>query len=175
MIVQRSQLAKFLPDNETIRMFEELMRTAERADRNAGDIRTIVSDVAAVDTTLVGSGLSLPVAAGGLYRFEFFGAYTVASTAVGSRWVINGPATFMMAYSSSNSLTTTSRTVNELAAYNLPASANASSANTAGNTVRIDGIIRPSAAGDLVMSFASGGASLVTLKAGSFGRLVRLT
>jgi hypothetical protein len=175
MNVQRAQLAKFLPDNESIRIFEELLRQAERADRNAGQIRPILSDVSASNTTLVESGILLPVATGFIYRFEFFGAYTVASAAVGSRWVITGPAASTLAYTSDWSLTGTTRTTNELSAYSLPAAANASSASTAGNIVRINGMITPSAAGNISLSFASGAASAVTLKAGAFGRLIRLT
>jgi len=175
MNAQRSQLAKFLPDNESIRLFEELMRTATKADRNAGLVKPILSDVTATSTTLVDSGITLPVAAGFIYQFEFFGAYTVASAAVGSRWVVDGPAASLLAYSSAYSLTATSRTQNELSAYNLPAAANASSASTAGNIVSIKGMITPSVDGNLTMRFASGGVSNVTLKAGAFGRLVRLT
>jgi len=99
----------------------------------------------------------------------------VASAAVGSRWVITGPAASTLAYTSDWSLTGTTRTTNELSAYSLPAAANASSASTAGNIVRINGMITPSAAGNISLSFASGAASAVTLKAGAFGRLIRLT
>jgi hypothetical protein len=175
MNIQRSQLAKFLPDNESIRIFEEVIRTAERADKNAGQITPILADVSADSTTLVSAGIALPVAANSIYRFEFFGAYTVASAAVGTRWVIDGPTASTLAYSSRWSLTSTSRSTTEASAYNLPAAANASSSSTGGNLVRIDGIIAPSTNGQLTLWFASGGSSLVTLKSGAFGRLIRLT
>lgn len=175
MMVQRNQLAKFLPDNESIRVFEELIRTADRADKNAGQFKTIISDVTVSDTTLIDTGITLAVASGSIYRFEFFGVYTVASAAVGARWVLDGPTASTLAYSSEWSLTSTSKTINQLSAYNLPASANASSAGTGGNVVIINGMIAPTQTGDVVLRFASGAASDVTLKAGSFGRLVRLT
>jgi hypothetical protein len=168
MNAQRSQLAKFLPDNESIRLFEELMRTATKADRNAGLVKPILSDVTATSTTLVDSGITLPVAAGFIYQFEFFGAYTVASAAVGSRWVVDGPAASLLAYSSVYSLTATSRTQNELSAYNLPAAANASSGSTTSNRAVIEGVIQPSSSGDVIARFASEVAnSAITAKAGS--------
>lgn len=175
MKIQRNQLAKFLPDNESIRLFEELVRTAERADQNAGQLFKIIQDVTAPDTTLIDSGVTLSVAPGALYKFEFFGVYEVASAAVGSRWILTGPAATMLTYSSEWSLSATAKTVNELSAFNLPASANASSASTGGNVVKIEGMIAPSQTGNVSLRFASGGVSDVTLKAGSFGRLFRLT
>lgn len=173
--VNRQQLAKFLPDNESIRVFEELIRTANTAEKNAGSVSVVPADVTASSTTLVDAGLDLPVAANYTYCFEFCGAYSAASTGTGSRWVIDGPAASLLAYSSEWSLTTTSRTVNHLDAYNLPASANASSANTGGNVVKIEGLIRPSVNGVLSLKFASSAASAITLKAGSFARFTRLT
>ena len=114
------------------------------------------------------------MAVGQIYKFEFYGAYTVASAAIGSRWVINGPAASVLAYSSEYALTATGKTVNHLSVYNLPVAANASSASTSGNVVCIQGIVKPSVNGVLSMLFASGGASAVNLVAG-YLRIVRLT
>ena len=174
MKINRAQLTKFLPDNESIRIFEDLAATSTRADENAGVVSSLPAAAEAVSTTLVDSGLSATLAASSTYRFEFYGAYTVASAAVGTRWVITGPATDVLAYSSEYSLTASSSTFNQLSGYNLPAAANASSASTGGNVVRIQGLIKPSANGVLTMRFASGAASNVTLVAGSL-RIVRLT
>jgi hypothetical protein len=171
MNVNRSQLSKFLPDNESIRIFEELLRTASRADLNAGIVGSLPSPSVANSTTLVESGLSVPLTSNQTYKFEFFGAYTVASTGVGTRWVIDGPAA-QIAYSSEWSLSATSKTINQLAAYNLPSSANAGSA--AGGIVKFEGIIRPDLDGALRLLFASGGASEVNLL-GGYCRLTLLT
>lgn len=174
MKINRAQLSKFLPDNESIRIFEDLATTATRADDSAGSLLSLPASVTASSTTLVDSGLLASLAFGQSYKFEFYGAYTVASAAVGSRWVIDGPAASVLAYSSDYSLTSTSRTLNHLSAYNLPAAANASSAGTGGNVVCIQGIVKPSENGVLAMRFASGGASAVNLVAGCV-RIVRLT
>ena len=174
MKLNRNQLAKFLPDNEAIRGFEELMATADRAESSAGALSSVSAAVVSDSTTLVNAGVSAALALNSTYQFEFFGVYTVASAAVGTRWVVDGPAASILAYSSEYSLTATSMTVNSLADYNLPAAANASSASTGGNVVRIAGIVKPSASGTLSIQFASGGASAVNMLAGSL-RLIRLT
>jgi len=174
MKLNRAQLAKFLPDNESIRIFEDIASTAERADTSAGALTPLVSAVSAPDTTLVSSGLSALLLINATYRFEFFGSYTVASAAVGTRWVVNGPAASVLAYKSEYALTAASNTLNNLTAYNLPAAANASSAATGGNIVKIEGIVRPSASGALTIQFASGGVSAVNLVAGHL-RITRLT
>lgn len=174
MKLNRNQLAKFLPDNEAIRGFEEFMATADRTEQSAGALSSVSATATAPDTTLVSAGVSYALALNSIYQFEFVGVYSVASAAVGTRWVVDGPAASLLAYSSEYSLTTTDRTYNSLTAYNQPAAANASSAATAGNVVRISGVVRPSANGTLSIKFASGGASAVNLLAGSL-RVIRLT
>jgi hypothetical protein len=169
MKLSRAQLAKFLPDNDSIRAFEELFALAESADTKVGD-QTLLTAKSATTTTLVDI-VSLNVSANTLYRFEFYGAFTTASVAVGTRWVVAGPATSVLSYSSRYPLSATAETVNHLSAFNLPASANASSAN---GTVRIDGMVKPSASGQLTFKVASGGASAVNL-VGGYVRLIRLT
>jgi hypothetical protein len=165
----RSQLSKFLPDADSIRSFEELVKTSESADSKVG-AQTLLTASSANSTTLV-TAVSVPVLANVLYKFEFFAAMTTASGAVGTRWTVDGPTQSVLGYSSRYPLTSTAETVNSAAAYNLPASANASSAN---GIVRIDGIVKPTAAGQLAIKFASGGASAVNLLAG-YVRLIRLT
>ena len=174
MKINRAQLAKFLPDNEAIRIFEDLAATATRADDSAGSLLSLPASITSNSTALVNSGLISSLAVGQIYKFEFYGAYTVASAAIGSRWVINGPAASVLAYSSEYALTATGKTVNHLSVYNLPVAANASSASTSGNVVCIQGIVKPSVNGVLSMLFASGGASAVNLVAG-YLRIVRLT
>ena len=149
----------------------------------SSEIQTILlpSDVTnnnAVANTLANvTGLSFPVSAGRLYWFQFNIAYTAAATTTGSRWSIDGPALTSLMYDSDYSLTTTSRTINGgLAAYNLPAASNASSAVTTANTARIEGFIIPSADGNVIARFASEiSSSAITAKAGSFVRYQQLT
>jgi hypothetical protein len=174
MKLNRNQLAKFLPDNEAIRGFEELMATADRAEQSAGVLSSISATATAPDTTLVSAGVSSSLALNSTYQFEFVGVYLVDSAGIGTRWVVDGPAAAVLAYTSEYSLTTTSKTYNSLTAYNEPAAANASSAATDGNVVRIVGVVRPSANGTLSIKFASGGVSAVNLVAGSL-RVIRLT
>jgi hypothetical protein len=174
MNINRAQLAKFLPDNESVRIFEEIASTATQASESAGVVSSLTSPVTAVNTTLVSSGLSASIAARSVYKFEFFGVYSVASDAIGTRWTIDGPASEILAYRSQWALTASSESVYQSSAFNLPASPNASSAALLGNTVKIEGIIKPTANGTLQMRFASGGVSDVILLAGLV-RIVRLT
>ena len=169
MKIQRSQLAKFLPDTDAVRAFEELFALAESTDSKVGN-QTLLTAKTADSTSLVDIA-SVGVSANVLYRFEFYGAFTTASGAVGTRWVVDGPSTSVLAYSSRYPLSATTETVNHLSAFSLPASANASSVN---GMVRIDGIVKPSASGQLTFKFASGGASAVNLL-GGYVRLIRLT
>jgi hypothetical protein len=122
------------------------------------------------------TGLSFAVTAGQSYWWRASIAYTAAATATGSRFSVNGPASpTFLAYKSEYSLTTTTNTVNEgLSAYDQPAASNATSAATAANTAIIEGVIRPSADGNVIMRFASEvSGSAITAKAGSLLQWVR--
>lgn len=115
------------------------------------------------------TGLSFSVVAGTKYRFYANIWYTSAAGTTGSRWTINGPANpTSLAYSSRYSLTATTNTFNNAVAYNVPATSNATSPNTAGNMAIIEGFIVPSENGTVIVRFASEVAgSAVTCKAGS--------
>jgi hypothetical protein len=116
------------------------------------------------------TGLSFAVTAGQSYWWRATIAYTAAATATGSRFSVTGPGSpTFLSYKSEYSLTTTTNTVNEgLAAYDLPAASNATSAATAANTAIIEGVIRPSADGNVIMRFASEVSnSAIVAKAGS--------
>lgn len=115
------------------------------------------------------TGLSFPVVAGTRYRFRFVIFYTAAATTTGSRWCINGPAITLLNYRSDYTLTATSKTFNEgLTGYNVPAASNATSI-VASNMAVIEGIITPSANGNVIARFASEvSGSAITAKAGSF-------
>lgn len=113
---------------------------------NANGVANTLADV---------TSLSFNVLANVTYKFTFFVTYSSAATTTGSRWVISGPATTFMTYRSTYTLTATSETVNSgLAAYNLPAGVSASSLAT-GNVAIVQGIIRPSAVGTVILRFSS--------------------
>ena len=164
MNVNRNQLAKFLPDNESIRIFEELVLTADTANSNAGTVQKLPAEV--TTTALADSGLFIPLTANKSYWFEFFVAYIATA---GTRFTLDGPAGSVF-YTSQWALTSTSSTVANASAYLIPAGVNAS-VLTAG-TAKIEGFITPSASGVLKMQFQS--ASPITIKAG-FSRIVHLT
>ncbi len=121
----------------------------------------VTNNNATANTIADVTGLSFPVNAGETYRFHAMVWYTAAATTTGSRWSINGPASpTRLSYRSQYSLTATTETVNSgLSAYDLPAAANATSVQANGATVAnlaiIEGIITPSAAGNVVIRFAS--------------------
>lgn len=164
MMVTRNQIAKFLPDNESIRIFEELVTTAETANASAGAVQKLPAQI--TTTALADSGLFIELTANRVYRFEFFAAYT---SIAGTRFTVNGPAGPVY-YRSEWALTATSSTVAHASAYLAPAGVNASVLT--GGVVRIEGIAMPTASGTLKMQFQS--ASPITLVAG-YSRAITLT
>lgn len=128
---------------------------------NANAVANSIADV---------TGLSFPVVNATRYWFRFCLAYTAAAATTGARFTINGPAFSELRYGSEYSLTATSRTMNEgLAAYDLPAASNASSAATGANIAIIEGFVRPSADGAVIARFASEVvSSAIIARSGSF-------
>ncbi len=129
----------------------------------------VVNSNAVANTLADITGLSFAVVAGNRYRFVIHIPYEAATT-TGARFTINGPAATKLSYRSEYSLTATTTTTNAgLAAYNLPAGANATSmASGTGNFAIIDGFIEPSANGTVIARFASEVASsAVTVLAGA--------
>lgn len=120
--------------------------------------------------------LVLPVVAGNTYYIYAFGHYNSSSTAVGSRWTLNGPAVTFLSYESSYSLSAVNHSINQgLSSYQLPASFNSTSAATTGNTFEIKGLIKPSADGNLQVQFAcETSLGSITAKAGSFLQLIQI-
>ena len=165
----RAQLSKFLPDADAIRAFEELISLAEGADNKVG-AQVLLTPKTATSTTLVDAA-SVPVLANVPYKFEIYGAFNTASNSFGTRWVIDGPATSILHYTSRYPISQTIQSVNQLTAYNMPASATGTSVD---GVFSFDGIIRATAAGSLALKFASSGASAVDLLSG-YMRLIRLT
>lgn len=135
----------------------------------------VVNNNASANTIATVTGLSFNVTSGRTYRFKFFVNYTSAATTTGSRWSVNGPSASILQYVSRYSLDATSETVNNLQAYDSPASANASSL-TAGNYAIVEGVITMSASGVLSLRFASEvSSSAITAKAGSYGEIIDIT
>ena len=113
---------------------------------NANAVANTISDI---------SGLAFPVVANTTYRFKYVIIYNSAATTTGARFSINGVANTFVHYTSQYTLTATSITNNAgLAGYNVPSGANASSLAT-GNICIIEGIIRPTANGEIIARFAS--------------------
>lgn len=110
--------------------------------------------------------LSFNVVAGTTYNFKYVIPYTAAATTTGSRWTINGPAVSFINYASRYTVSATSETVNYAGAYAVPSAANASSL-TSGNLAIIEGVVKPSANGTLIVQFASEvSLSAITAKVG---------
>lgn len=137
----------------------------------------VINNNATLNTIANVTGLSFAVTSGNTYWFRFVIWYTAAATTTGSRWAISGPTTTLLGYKTNIGLSAagTSGTdvmtdVNQ-GAYDTPAASNATSPTaTAGqaNIAIIEGLITPSANGDVIARFASEIAnSAITAKAGS--------
>jgi hypothetical protein len=112
----------------------------------------------AADTLADFTGLTHTVEAGDKYYFRAVCHFTADATTSGSRWTINGPAATAAStgYMSTYSLTATTATTNHgLAAVQLPAAANATSAATTGNIAIVEGFYTPSTAGTFAIQFAA--------------------
>lgn len=132
----------------------------------------VTNNNATANTLADVTGLSFAVTSGTRYWFEFFIRYTSAAATTGSRWSVNGPTTSELNYDSTYTLTTTTRTLNNNTAYDLPAASNATSV-VAGNLATIRGILLPTANGTLIARFASEVASsAIVAKAGSYVRYI---
>lgn len=160
--------------------------TVGSAAVNALNIGVLASDVvnnnAVANTIADVTGLSFAVVAGETYWFCFTIFYTAAATTTGSRWAINGPAFTFLAVRSSTPLVATAQSTDatsetHAAAYDVPATANASSPTATAAQAQlatIEGVIRPSANGTVIARFASEVASsAITAKAGSHVQWVR--
>lgn len=176
-------LSTDIQDSAVSEALRNLVRNLELLVNQATDATNLVvltEDVTNADATpntvADVSGLSFPVISGETYQFRFFIHYTANATTTGSRWSINGPSVTTLSYRSEYGLTGTSRTVNDgLTSYNLPTAANATSPATAGNIAIVEGIIQPSANGNVIARFASEvGSAAIVAKIGSFVQYRRI-
>lgn len=129
---------------------------------------TLGADVANSTITYADiTGLSWAATSGVLYRFHALLIYTSAATTTGVKFGINGPASpTRVGLRATISQGGTSAMNNHMSTYD---SGTISTTSTPGdNIATIDGIIQVSAAGTVILRFASEiAASAITIKAGS--------
>lgn len=123
------------------------------------------------------TGLSFSVTAGETYWFRGIIDITSAAAGTGGRISVSGPASpTRLAYRSAWPNTGAADTItNGVSAYDMPAAASASTAQTTGNIALIEGFITPSANGTVILRMASEVlSSAVTAKAGSILQWMRV-
>lgn len=139
----------------------------------------VTNNNATANTIADVTGLSFSVNAGETYYFRFIINYTAAATTTGSRFSVNGPGSptllsYRMEVSLAAAAGTDGVTTAISTAYDTPAGATATSANTAGNIAVIEGFITPSASGTVIARFASEvSSSAIVAKAGSLLQWMR--
>lgn len=151
-------------------------------DRNVIGWKRIVSITAPVtnnnatpNTLQDVTGLQFPVVAGETYGFRFTIAYTADATTTGSRWTLNGPAVTNIRYKTEFTLTTTALTFGGgFSGYDV-GSVNATSI-VAANIAIIEGVIKPSASGNVIARFSCevAGPAFIQAEPGSYVEFVRL-
>jgi hypothetical protein len=126
----------------------------------------VINNNAVANTLQDVTGLSFDVVAGVRYKFEAYIIYDSAATATGSRWALNGPALTRLFLITEYTLTATSTTRNIQSTYN--GGATGATSILTGNLCLMQGIIECSAAGTVVVRFASETANVaITAKSGS--------
>jgi len=139
-----------------------------------GETKTVIlqGNIPNSTTVLADTGLEFPVRNGQSYYFRAFIPYTSAATTTGSRWVVDGPTGQLSAYTTST-LTATTQTINYASAFNIPASANASSLLT--SAAIVEGAFGATADGTIKIRFASEvPGSAITARAGSILKYERV-
>ena len=121
--------------------------------------------VAATNTAI--TGLSFYVVAGQTYKFKFIVNYTCGATTAGSAWAVNGPAATAIAYqvtqAATASATMTTTAVGVIGAASAPGTGNAVATN--GNIAILEGIVKPSASGTLILNGIKDADSTITVEA----------
>ena len=113
-------------------------------------------------------GLSFNVQANQTYRFRFTVIFDAAATTTGQRWTLNGPAASILGYTSRASTTIGAVGARYDNAYNAGGAPSASSSYTTGKMMVMEGIVRPTAVGTVVLRSSSEiPSSAITVKAGS--------
>ena len=175
---QRSQLIKnFRLDNALWKSDETFPSLGTPIEGSTGPwltplVRSISADVtnnnASANTIADITDLSFPVEAGETYHFRFVIPFTAAASTTGKRFAINGPTKTALYLRSRYSLTTSTETTNHVVTdYDTPAASDATSP-TAGGLAILEGVILPTASGNVIARFASEvSSSAITAKAGA--------
>ncbi len=137
--------------------------------RNEVNRKFLPANVASSSTTLADvTGLSFPVTTGVTYRFKFFIVYSASTTAIGSRWTINGPTATTLRFYSTYPSSTSANAFYYQSAYN-GASATANSGATTGNIAIIEGTINcSSSASEVIARIAAEAATITAIGGQSF-------
>ena len=132
--------------------------------------RTVVGDT----NTTVGAtygdvtGLSFYGKAGEVYKFKATVVYDASGTGEGANFSVNGPSASVISYRSEVPTSATAQAVNFGNAYDLPATAQTTgSAFTTDNVAVVEGVISPSADGNIVIRAIAENASAITVQGAS--------
>lgn len=166
-VLRPSEVMEFYYDNSTNRWRVRAKPSRVGINQLSADV---INNNGVANTIADVTGLSFDVVAGQRYKFKFTIIYSAAATTTGSRWSINGPAFTSLEYTADWSLTLTSQSHNEAAAYDAPAASNATSGATTRNKAVIEGVILPSADGTVIARFASevAGSAITAIALDSF-------
>ena len=120
------------------------------------------------------TGLSFAVSAGAFYAFQFLVMFQTEGTASGIKLAANAPANSYIVYNISTPLTATTATLSNRRAVNTGAATASIDAANANTLAVFDGLLAPTAAGTLILRFASETTTIARIKAGSAGVLYTL-
>lgn len=161
----------------TLRDGDEWINTAATVSADPRSYVTLGGNLAVTTTTTIDiTGLSMSVVAGVRYAFRWRILYTSAATTTGARFLPQGPTFSQLFYDMKWSLTaTTAFQLFGSSVYNEGLAPVQATSMLTGNIATIEGVIVPSADGNLVPRFSSEvGGSAITAQAGSYGELTRL-
>jgi hypothetical protein len=140
------------------------------------EVTIITGDVANSTTSFADvTGLSFSVTSGKIYHFRAMILFSAALLGTGARFAMSGPASPTV-YANSYTVASgaTSAATGNAAAYDV-ATASTNSASTNGNLAIVEGFVRPSSSGTMIVRFASEvGSSAITVLAGSWLRYRQL-
>jgi hypothetical protein len=138
---------------------------------------TLSANLAAYTATALtdATGLSFAVVAGTFYRFTFWVVFQSAATTTGIQLSINAPTSDRLWYNVDIPLSATGRVLGNRRAVNVASIGSGVDAINVPLQARIEGHIRPTANGTLIVRYSSEiAASGVIVMAGSTGELVVL-
>lgn len=142
----------------------------------AGETVDLDSDQVNSATALAdATGLSLTVPAAGLYVFKFWVVFQTAATTTGIQLSVNGPAQSLLVFWAVAPTSLTAWSVSVRRIYDSGAATTGIDTANANTLAKIDGVVRATASGTLIVRFGSEvGGSNVTIKIGSGGWIRRM-